>query len=139
MYKCLLLAFMAMALVSCKKDKDSPEGLKDQMIGRWNYVSLVGNEYQENGQVIPASNSIYTAKAGDYMEFRKDGTYIKSLGGNMSSGTYTTSASGRFNINAGLPNPCQVVAITDKTFSYVLEGPKRMGQTYIEYTHNFKK
>ncbi|RKR80211.1 hypothetical protein BDD43_0307 [Mucilaginibacter gracilis] len=137
-YTLIILLFLV--FTACKKDQASTStDLKTQMTGRWNYVSLVGNNYDTNGKLLGQQSS-YTGVSGDYIQFNGDGTYVENLvPGTHLTGTYTINSTTRFTLSPGVDNPCRVVNIDNGTFTFIVEGPKYSGYGYIEYTHSLKK
>ncbi len=74
------LLFSALAFASCKKDTDNPSGTAS-IQGKWNVTSILTVEPDTDPY-------LYEGAAGDYYDFRADGTAYASVDGYTDQTTY---------------------------------------------------
>ena len=68
-FAALVLAILVMPLVSCKKESATqPKTTQEKLLGKWNWISEVVNDYYGGMPHI----TTYNFPAGDYMEFKSD-------------------------------------------------------------------
>jgi hypothetical protein len=128
-----------MLLSACKKD--NTQTLKDKIVGKWSYLSLKGNYYNDNGTLNSSTDIATPFQSTDYFQFNSDGTYSNNLGQSHTNGTYSIASETSFTINipgAGDEN-CRIVNIDGSTFNFVDEIPKMQGQSYLEFAYGLKK
>lgn len=66
----LLLTIVLAPSVSCKKETATqPKTTREKLLGKWNWISEVTNDYYGGMPHI----TTYNFPAGDYMEFKSDG------------------------------------------------------------------
>lgn len=133
-YKLQFLFFIFVLVTSCKKD--AVDDLKSKMVGDWKYEKLVEKNYSYTGTLL--NESTYATVNGEYLYFKQDGSVVHNFDG-ISKGTFTVTAENRFELNTGLVNPCRVESISKNRFVFIVEGPRRDKDDYIEYTHYLKK
>lgn len=69
-FAALVLAILVMPLVSCKKESATqPKTTQEKLLGKWNWISEVTNDYYGGMPHI----TTYNFPTGDYMEFKSDG------------------------------------------------------------------
>lgn len=74
----LLLTAAILPLVSCKKESTTqPKTSQEKLLGKWNWISEVTNNYHSGSSHI----TTYNFPAGDYVEFKNDGTVTQSNSG----------------------------------------------------------
>lgn len=140
MYKYLCLALILIILVSCKKDDNNASGLKKRMIGRW-YIDKVNiDTYNADGSLQVHHEA--TNNTGNYFEFKSDNTVTSFTPANTQSTSvsFQTTSENTFNIiQEGLTEPCRVIILQDRNFTYILDRNKGTGMAYIEFTYSLKK
>lgn len=77
----ILCTTICLAFFSCKKEKTTEQPQKttqEKLLGKWNWISEVANHYYSGMPHI----TTYNFPAGDYMEFKSNGTVTQSNSGN---------------------------------------------------------
>ncbi|MFD1259004.1 hypothetical protein ACFQ3S_19530 [Mucilaginibacter terrae] len=140
MYKYLCLALMLVALMSCKKDDNNASGLKKRMVGRW-YIDKVNiDTYNADGSLEVQHEA--TGDAGNFIEFKNDNTVTSFTTANAQSASvsFQTTSENTFNIiQEDRTEPCRVISLQDKSFTFTLDRNKGTGMVYIEFTYSLKK
>jgi uncharacterized membrane protein YkvI len=76
----LVLSILIMTLVSCKKESTTqPKTTREKLLGKWNWISEVTNNYYGGMSHI----TTYNFPAGDYMEFKSDGKVTEYQSGSV--------------------------------------------------------
>ena len=67
----LFLTAAMLHCVSCKKESTTatPKSTQDKLLGKWNMISEVQNDYYSGSSHITTNNF----QAGDYLDFKSDG------------------------------------------------------------------
>jgi hypothetical protein len=142
MKKTLLLAcLLSVSFISCKKETQTVEGLKEELAGRWTYGTLVKNNYDASGKLLsttrlPAKNGI------DYIEFGDNNTFVMTSNGgaDKTTGVCDVNSTTRFTLkSATATNTCRVTSLTLNNLVFELEEPKVAKQPYTEYTHSLNR
>lgn len=139
MHKTLLSFYLlCLTFASCKKDEN--DDLRSQLAKKWTYNSVTENHYTAQGSLISSESVNYPVNAGDYFEFKKDGTWQQHLGSTTGSGTFSVNSSTSFELyNNGIDNHCRVQSVSSSALTFIVEGTKLAGSGYTEITHSLKK
>jgi hypothetical protein len=134
MKKYLYLLFIATALFSCTKEEaQTPDNLRQQMVDKWIYRSVKTMTYSAQGVATDSVGIGVTAK--DFFEFKDDGSYTYSTldGKELTTGTFTTQTTTRFNMKIGSATYiCRVVNLDLENFVFAIQEPKVANQPYSE-------
>ena len=132
----LLTAIACMAFVvsvaACKKDKTP--GVTEKLMNKWSLVQILDTVYASGGS--PASTK-YDGKAGEYMDFRKDGKLYSFINKTYDTANYTYSESNlKVNVKSFRYN---ILILTDNTM--ILHEPHYSNSTvgYTAYKITLKK
>ncbi|MFB9842599.1 hypothetical protein [Mucilaginibacter ginsenosidivorans] len=128
MKKLLCLAFIAAAIVSCKKnDIGAPvSSLKNKMLGKWNFISVTTVFRDTAGNIIP-SGMVYANPSGSFYQFNKNGTWASKFLDDptidlnnrgfytpLSDTSFTLSDTGKF----AYSETCKIYALTPAQFIF---------------------
>jgi hypothetical protein len=140
MHKFLFLALLAITLFSCKKESKSPAGLKEQLTGRWDYVTLYQNDYDAKGKLLTSVR--LQARSNDYFEFAENDAFSNSYNSlaEITTGNYNVTTTTAFTLKIGNTTyPCRVVSLNHTSLVFVMADPKVVNQPYTEYTHTLSR
>jgi hypothetical protein len=140
MHKYLFLALLAISLFSCKKESKSTTGLKEQLTGRWNYVTLFQNDYDAKGKLLNSER--LQARSNDYFSFAESDAFTKTYnsGAEVTTGTYNVTTTTAFTLKIGaITYPCRVVDLNLNNLVFVMANPKVVNQPYTEYVHTLSR
>lgn len=132
----ILCTTICIALFSCKKEStppaSTPKTTQEKLLGKWNWISEVVNNYHSGMPHI----STYNFPAGDYMEFKSNGTVTQS-----NSGVAFTFGYGMIDqTKIWLVATSEIYEIKELTASDLQLYTKDVtGPDYVERTLNFKR
>lgn len=140
MHKYLFLALLAISLFSCKKESKSTTDLKEQLTGRWNYVTLFQNDYDAKGKLLNSER--LQARSNDYFSFAESDAFTETYnsGAEVTTGTYNVTTTTAFTLKIGaITYPCRVVDLNLNNLVFVMANPKVVNQPYTEYVHTLSR
>ena len=128
-----IVLLISMSFIACKKESTTlPNPNIQKLIGKWNTVSEVTNDYYSGSSHI----TTYNYPAGDYSEFKIGGKFYSYSSGSTVDADYGfINAS---NIWIGLPSNLLEIKILTAT-DLQLYQKTISGADYTEVTTNFKK
>ncbi len=129
----IVTLFISMSFIACKKESATvPNPNIQKLIGKWNTVSEVTNDYYSGASHI----TTYNFPAGDYSEFKIGGKFYSYSSGSTFDADYGfINAS---NIWIGFTNNLREIKILTST-DLQLYQKTISGADYTEVTTNFKK
>jgi hypothetical protein len=129
----LLLTAAMLSWVSCKKENATkPKTTQEKILGKWNWISEVTNDYYSGMSHI----NTYNLPAGDYMDFKTDGNVIQYNSG--SSMTYGYGAIDETKIWLVFAWNIYAVKLITETDLQIYKKDVT-GADYYESTLNFKR
>ena len=132
-FAALILAILVMALVSCKKESTTkPKTTQEKLLGKWNWVSEVVNNYYGGMPHI----TTYNFSAGDYMEFKSDGKITQYNSGFAMTYDYGISSDTKIWLGFAY-NIYYLKVITESDLQLYKKDVSRAD--YYESTLNFKR
>lgn len=80
-----IILLLSMGFMACKKDSTTqPKTTQEKLLGKWNYVSTVSNQFYSGSSHIITN----TGAAGDYADFRNDGKVYFYTNGSRDTTVY---------------------------------------------------
>ena len=105
---------------ACKKDNE--KGFTERLMNKWSLVQISDTVYSSSAAPVP---TLYPAKTGDYMDFRKDGKLYSFINSMYDTANYTYSeANFKLNVKGFKYN---VLILTDETM--ILHEPNYVTST----------
>lgn len=136
MKKYFYLLFVATAFISCSKETQTPENLKQQMVDNWFYRGAFVVNYSAKGKPLDSTRIVTTTN--DIFNFKSDGSFTttNNNGKETTSGTFTTPTTSTFVLRetgVTTSSTCRVISINLDNFIFAVpQGPKITGQPYTE-------
>jgi len=132
-FAALVLTILLMPLVSCKKESTTvPKTNQEKLLGKWNWISEVTNDYYGGMSHI----TTYNFPVGDYMEFKNDGKVTEYQSGSASTYNYGIISESKIWLVMAY-NIYDVKLITGSDLQLYKKDVN--GADYYESTLNFKR
>jgi len=147
---CIVAVLLSFSIYSCGDDDDDTVGSRDLLLGTWNGVYYLSQEWEDGEKVSDSKEDFVNGTNRYSIEFKEDGTYVEkdvynsSGSTNYYHGTWSYSGNKLTLIDTEEDNYTEVwtvTTMTDNELIYELrEKEKEDGTTYEYYEqHAFKR
>ena len=140
---CIVAVLLSFSIYSCGDDDDETVGSRDLLLGTWNGVYYLSQEWEDGAQVSDSKEDFVNGTNRYSIEFKKDGTYVEkdvynsSGSTNYYHGTWSYSGNKLTLIDTEEDNYTEVWTVTTMTENELVyelrEKEKEDGTTYEYY------
>ena len=147
---CIVAVLLSFSINSCGDDDDDAVGSRDLLLGTWNGVYYLSQEWEDGEKVSDSKEDFVNGTNRYSIEFKEDGTYVEkdvynsSGSTNYYHGTWSYSGNKLTLIDTEEDNYTEVWTVTTMTENELVyelrEKEKEDGTTYEYYEqHSFTR
>ena len=140
---CIVAVLLSFSIYSCGDDDDDTVGSRDLLLGTWNGVYYLSQEWEDGEKVSDSKEDFVNGTNRYSIEFKEDGTYVEkdvynsSGSTNYYNGTWSYSGNKLTLIDTEEDNYTEVWTVTTMTENELVyelrEKEKEDGTTYEYY------
>ena len=105
---CIVAVLLSFSIYSCGDDDDDAVGSRDLLLGTWNGVYYLSQEWEDGEKVSDSKEDFVNGTNRYSIEFKEDGTYVEKdvyIGKNL----YVFVQSSSFSLSLRMNNSCTFI------------------------------